>query len=41
MVVEYRDLRWEVPEDDFVVEESSLIEYEVIGNIYDNPELME
>ncbi len=38
-VVEYRNLRWEVPEDDFVVEESSLIEYEVIGNIYDNPEL--
>lgn len=40
-VVEYRNLRWEVPEDDFVVEESSLIEYEVIGNIHDNPEMVE
>lgn len=37
-VVEYQNLRWEVPEDNFVVEESSCIEYEVIGNIHDNPD---
>ena len=44
-LVKFEALRWQIEDaefgDDSELEESSLIEYVIIGNIHDNPELME